>query len=110
MKYLVVLFKLSKLYGKKVDFSGIRKDITVGKVPFPCAVHVPSIDSSVNLSILKHLNNKNFSSGLIEIFLFSNCFTYIPGRYFRFNLNWIRFVFLPNKIQLIGSIEFDWFD
>ena len=77
---------------------------------FFCAVHVPSIDSSVNLSILKHLNNKNFSSRLIEIFLFSNCFTYIPGRYFRFNLNWIRFVFLPNKIELIGSIEFDWFD
>ena len=77
---------------------------------FFCAVHVPSIDSSVNLSILKHFNNKNFSSGLIEIFLFSNCFTYIPGRSFRFNLNWLRFVFLPNKIELIGSIEFDWFD
>ena len=77
---------------------------------FFCAVHVSSVDSSVNLSILKHFNHKNFSSGLIEIFLFSNCFTHIPGRSFRFNLNWLRFVLLPNKIELIGSIEFDWFD
>ena len=109
IKYLVVLFILWKLYGRKFDFSGIPKDITSVKSHFTwffCAVHVPSFDSSVNLSILKHFNNKNFSSGLIEIFLFSNCFTYIPGRSFRFNLNWLRFVFLPNKIELTASIKF----
>ena len=51
------------------------------------------------------------NSKLTEIFLFSNCFKYILGEIsFRFSRNWMRFVFLPNKIELIatiGSIEFD---
>ena len=51
-----------------------------------------------NLSILD-------SSRLIEIFLFSNCFKYILGDIsFGFSRNWMRFVFLPNKIELIATI------
>ena len=94
---------------------GIPKDITVGKVPFHMVflcrscfpvliwVWIYRFWNTLTMTILVH-------SGLIETFLFSNCFTYILSRSFRFNLNWIRFVFLPNKIELIGSIEFDWFD
>ena len=64
---------------------------------FP-SINCEFIDSN-NDEILVH-------SVLIEIFLFSNCFTYVLRGSFRFNLNWIRFVFLPNKIELIASIEF----
>ena len=77
---------------------------------FFCAVHFPSIDLSVNLSILKHFNNDDFSSFRVNWNIFVFKLLHMLGRSFRFNLNWIRFVFLPNKIELIGSIEFDWFD
>ena len=70
----------------------------------------PSIDLSVNLSILKHFNNDDFSSFRVNWNIFVFKLLHMLGRSFRFNLNWIRFVFLPNKIELIGSIEFDWFD
>ena len=71
---------------------------------------LPSIMLFVNLSILNHFNYSIMifvNSGLIEIFLFSNCFTYILEGDVS---NWMRFVFLPNKIELTASIEFDWFD
>ena len=49
------------------------------------------------------------NSGLIEIFLFSSCFNYILGGDLSV-FNWMCFVFLPNTIELISSIEFDWLD
>ena len=76
-----------------------------------CTVHVSQYWMIVNLSILNHFNKTILvHSGLIEIFLLSNCFRYIPERSFRFNWTWMRFVFLPKKIELMASIEFDWLD
>ena len=52
------------------------------------------------------------NSRLIEIFAFSNCFTcMLEGDFSDFiETGCVLIVFLPNKIELIGSIEFDWFN
>ena len=75
MKSLVVLFKLSKLYGRKFDFSGIPKYIMVGKVPFHmvflCRSCFPVL--IVNLSILTN-DEILVHSGLIEIFSASHTY------------------------------------
>ena len=70
-----------------------------------CMFHSINI---VNLSILNHLNDKDFSSFRVNwnIFVFKLLQIHTRGRSFRFNWNWMRFIFLPNKIQLIASIEF----
>ena len=68
MKSLVVLFKISKLYGRKFDFSGIPKYISHG---FSVSFMFPSINCEFidfnNDEILVH-------SGLIEIFSASHTY------------------------------------
>ena len=67
----------------------------------------------VNLSILNHFNyqwNFNYKSGLIELFLFQTTLTHIVEGVLPVQLKLDAFIFLTNKIELIASIEFDWFE
>ena len=67
----------------------------------------------MNLTFLNHFNKTFANSGLIEIFLyFSNCSTCMLDGDFSDSIETgcILFVFLPNKIEQIGSIEIDWFN
>jgi len=50
----------------------------------------------------QNINWKIFVVKLLQI--------HTRGRSFRFNWNWIRFVFLRNEIEVIMLIEFDWSD
>ena len=123
MKSLVVLFKLSKLYGRKFDFSGIPKYIIVGNVPFHmvflCRSCFPVL--IVNLSILKHFNNDDFSSFRVNwnIFVFkllhihtkqifpiqfkldTFCLSAEQNRTNR--IDWVRLVWLSSAIELTNS-------
>ena len=93
---------LTKLY-RRFGFSGILRTSSVGFVPgkkfyivLLCLSCFPVL--TLNLYSWFRVN--------WNIFYFKVLHIHTKGRSFRFNWSWMRFVFLPNKIELIPSIEF----